>query len=144
MPKFFSNKPIIKNAYCPQCGNQVMEERLFLNPVAEDEILYTCLHCYASFNKDDESFQNANRSWTDSITNLEVQETNSGVKSHITNDNIPLKRKNIRVRDIEMHSECPACGGILYEEANVIFNYCPWCAQALNNNDFSEDEKVEN
>lgn len=51
-----------------------------------------------------------------------------------------LKRKDIRVRDIEMHSQCPTCGGILYEEANIIFNYCPWCAQALNNNDFSEEE----
>lgn len=51
----------------------------------------------------------------------------------------PLKRKDIRVRDIEMHSQCPACGGMLYEEANIIFNYCPWCTQALDNTNFSED-----
>lgn len=51
----------------------------------------------------------------------------------------PLKRQNIRVHEDDMESTCPACGYMLYEEANMIFNYCPTCGQALNNNDFSED-----
>lgn len=53
----------------------------------------------------------------------------------------PLKRQNIRVHEDDMESICPACGYMLYEEANMIFNYCPTCGQALNNNDFSEDEE---
>ena len=52
---------------------------------------------------------------------------------------IPLKRQNIHVHEDDMESTCPACGYMLYEEANMIFNYCPTCGQALNNNDFSED-----
>lgn len=51
----------------------------------------------------------------------------------------PLKRKNIRVHEDDMESTCPACGYMLYEEANMIFNYCPTCGQALNNKDFSEE-----
>ena len=52
----------------------------------------------------------------------------------------PLKRRNIYVREDDMCSECPTCGGLLHEEANIIFNYCPWCTQKLNK-DFSEDEE---
>jgi predicted RNA-binding Zn-ribbon protein involved in translation (DUF1610 family) len=52
----------------------------------------------------------------------------------------PLKRQNIRIHEDDMESTCPACGYMLYEEANMIFNYCPTCGQALNNNDFSEDD----
>lgn len=51
----------------------------------------------------------------------------------------PLKRQNIHIHEDDMESTCPACGYMLYEEANMIFNYCPTCGQALNNNDFSED-----
>ncbi len=51
-----------------------------------------------------------------------------------------LKRQNIHVHEDDMESTCPACGYMLYEEANMIFNYCPTCGQALNNNDFSEDD----
>ena len=52
---------------------------------------------------------------------------------------IPLKRQNIHVHEDDMESTCPACGYMLYEGVNMIFNYCPTCGQALNNNDFSED-----
>lgn len=52
----------------------------------------------------------------------------------------PLKRQNIFVKEDDMQSQCPSCGGMLYEEVNMIFDYCPWCAQALNK-DFSEDEE---
>ena len=52
----------------------------------------------------------------------------------------PLKRQNIHVHEDDMESTCPACGYMLYEEGNMIFNYCPTCGQALNNNDFSEEE----
>lgn len=53
----------------------------------------------------------------------------------------PLKRQNIHVHEDDMESTCPACGYMLYEEANMIFNYCPTCGQALNNNDFSEEDE---
>lgn len=53
----------------------------------------------------------------------------------------PLKRQNIHVHEDDMESTCPACGYMLYEEVNMIFNYCPTCGQALNNNDFSEEDK---
>ena len=54
----------------------------------------------------------------------------------------PLSRQNIMTRedDDSFQSECPACGGILYEEVNIIFEYCPWCAQKLNK-DFSNTKK---
>ena len=54
----------------------------------------------------------------------------------------PLSRQNIMTRedDDSFQSECPACGGMLYEEVNIIFEYCPWCAQKLNK-DFSNTKK---
>ena len=61
--------------------------------------------------------------------------------------NIPLKRKNIFIKNVFIYennagiqSECPTCGRILYEKCDNVFDYCPWCAQALDNNDFSEEE----
>lgn len=192
--RYFSIKPTVVNAYCPHCGNQVMEKQDFL--FAEKKMLYLCLHCYSMFIETDKSFQNANEGWFDLISEVEAHEVNDEVKAHvtyITNDNLsdtvhkiqdidnadiskaksvtleeaiitpkprnvrytpefiekatkamrdtPLKRQNIHVHEDDMESTCPACGYMLYEEANMIFNYCPTCGQALNNNDFGEEEK---
>lgn len=51
-----------------------------------------------------------------------------------------MARRNIYTRenDDSFQSECPACGGLLYEECNIIFKYCPWCTQKLDNEDFND------
>ena len=192
--KYFHNRPVVTNAYCPNCRNQVMEQKWIQHPIGEDEVEFHCLHCGANYEEHNPSFLEVNKNAFEPILYLDVYETLdrhvifeeeklSSVAKGLTNSknqkvritfdeqdmevpvitpqsrnvrytpeflekaakamrDTPLSRQNIMTRedDDSFQSECPACGGMLYEEVNIIFEYCPWCAQKLNK-DFSNTKK---
>ena len=151
--KYFHNRPIVTNAYCPSCHNQVMEQTVTPHPITVDKIEYHCLHCGDTYEVHDYSFLEVNKNAFEPILYLDVYEVEEPKPRHVRYTpefiekatkamrDTPLKRQNIHVHEDDMESTCPACGYMLYEEANMIFNYCPTCGQALNNNDFSEEDE---
>ena len=154
--KYFYNRPVVTNAYCPSCHNQVMEQTVIPHPSTVTKIEYHCLHCGDTYEIHNSSFLEVNKNPFEPILYLDVYEVDTPQPRSIRYTpeflekaakamrDTPLKRQNIRVHEDDMESTCPACGYMLYEEVNMIFNYCPTCGQALNNNDFSEESEENN
>ena len=146
--KEFRTRPIVTNTYCPSCHNQVMEQTVISHPSTATKIKYHCLHCGNTYEVQNSSFLEVNyidAHEVDTPQPRNIRYTPEFIKKATkAMRDTPLKRRNIHVHEDDMESTCPACGYMLYEEANMIFNYCPTCGQALNNNDFSEESGENN
>lgn len=152
--QYVTYKPKLVNVKCPHCASHPLILRKAYKVLGGYEEYYLCPACEQAIDKETTLYASH-----DDLTVVKMKEATTEPipvpnipqpcnirytpefleKAAKAMREIPLKRKDIRVHDIEMQSQCPACGGMLYEEANIIFNYCPWCAQALDK-DFSEEE----
>lgn len=122
--------PNICDIKCPKCGAVRIEG--LGKPGPGYSRIFRCFHCEAEFND------------IDILTHNYYPEQPD---KEINDKNTPLKRKNIITveNDDSFQSECPSCGGMLYEEVNIIFEYCPWCAQKLDNHSegaFSNSKEI--
>lgn len=161
--QYVTYMPQLVNRVCPECGSHPMVAKVLYQVINGNQIHYQCPSCEKIFVPEEVSAF----SKEDDMHVVEIKEAttvplavtdNGEVITPVTTPqprrvrytpeflekaakamrDTPLKRQNIHVHEDDMESTCPACGYMLYEEANMIFNYCPTCGQALSNNDFSE------
>lgn len=148
------NYPDLANYICPHCGTYPMKyHEVDLGEWDGWRTEFGCVACMSRYEEGDKSLKPAPIRDFDDIVEVvykkDVKPTPRNIrytpefieKATKAMRDTPLKRQHIRVHEDDMESTCPACGYMLYEEANMIFNYCPTCGQALNNNDFSEEDK---